>query len=159
MRWIWSQLLNKTFMENFIFYAMQWSNTCTFVSNKDPARLAHFVSMFPFTSTFSNIRHYLLYNAGNVGKRWEHWHKLCYVKSGFNLTGRDSRRGFEFSRLNSLLSRAFSRRDKNHWNYKWMWHLNKIKVALTLWTLNYVDCVPFSCIHSFHIVLSRANEI
>ena len=29
-------------------------NTRTFVSNKDPARLAHFVSMFPFTSIFSN---------------------------------------------------------------------------------------------------------
>ena len=31
------------------------------------------------------------------------------------------------------------------------------KVILTLWTLNYVDCVPFSCIDSFHIVHNWAN--
>ena len=32
-----------------------------------------------------------------------------------------------------------------------LWHLNNMKVILTLWTLNYVDCVPFSWIDSFHI--------
>ena len=39
---------------------------------------------------------------------------LSEFKSGFNLTVviRDSQ-GFEFSRLNSLLSRAFSQQDKN----------------------------------------------
>ena len=48
-------------MENFIFCAMQWSNTRSFVSNKDP-RSAHFVPIFPFTSTFSSVLHHLLYN-------------------------------------------------------------------------------------------------
>ena len=41
----------------------------------------------------------------------------------------------------------------------WMdlWHLNNMKVILTLCTLNYVVCGPFSCIDSFHIVHNPAN--
>ena len=38
-----------------------------------------------------------------------------------------------------------------------LWHLNNMKVIWTLWTLNYVDCIPSSCIESFHIVNDRAN--
>ena len=33
------------------------------------------------------------------------------------------------------------------------WHLNYMKVILTLWTLNYLECVSFS----LHIVHNRAN--
>ena len=36
-------------------------------------------------------------------------------------------------------------------------HLNNVEVILTLWGLNYVDCVPFSCTDSFHIVHNQAN--
>ena len=33
-----------------------------------------------------------------------------------------------------------------------LWHLNKMKVILTLWTMNYAFfCVPFSCIDSFQV--------
>ena len=35
--------------------------------------------------------------------------------------------------------------------------LNNMKVILTLSTLNYVDCVSFSCIDSFHINRNQAN--
>ena len=38
-----------------------------------------------------------------------------------------------------------------------LWHLKNMKVVLTLWTLDYVDCVPFSYIDSFHIVHNWAN--
>ena len=38
-----------------------------------------------------------------------------------------------------------------------MWQLNNIKIILTLWTLNYVDFVPSSCIDSFQIVHNQAN--
>ena len=38
-----------------------------------------------------------------------------------------------------------------------LWRLHYIKVILTLWTMNYVDCVHFCCIDSFHIVRNRAN--
>ena len=72
----------------------------------------------------------------------------------------DSQQGFEFSRLNSLLSWAFSRPDKKKLIEISMdlWLLNNMKVILTtVWTLNYVDCIPFSCIDSFHIVHNRAN--
>ena len=33
-----------------------------------------------------------------------------------------------------------------------LWHLNNIKVILTLQTPPYVDCIPLFCIDSFHIV-------
>ena len=59
-------------------------------------------------------------------------------------------RGFEFSRLNSVLSWAFSRYDKRI-------KTNGIKVIFKFWTLNYVDCVPFLCIDIFQIVHSRTN--
>ena len=36
-------------------------------------------------------------------------------------------------------------------------HLSNMKVILTFWTLNYVACVPFSCIDSFHILHNQAN--
>ena len=51
------------------------------------------------------------------------------------------------------------KKDKNYWDYQWMdlWYLNNMKVISILWTLNYVDCVPFSCIDSFHIVHNWAN--
>ena len=41
-----------------------------------------------------------------------------------------------------------------------LWHLNNMKVILTLWTLNYVglNCAPVSGIDSFHIVHIRANS-
>ena len=32
-----------------------------------------------------------------------------------------------------------------------------MKIILTPWTPNYVDCVPFSCNDSFHIVHNQAN--
>ena len=63
----------------------------------------------------------------------------------------DSRWGFKFWRLNSLLSWPFSRQGKNHWNCKWMSHLNKIKVVSTVWTLNYEQCWLCSFLYSFHI--------
>ena len=58
----------------------------------------------------------------------------------------DSQRGFEFSRMTSLLSWAFD-----------LWHLSNMKVILAFWELNCVDCVPFSCTDSFHNVHSQAN--
>ena len=74
----------------------------------------------------------------------------------------DSRRGFEFSRLNSFLSRAFSRQGKNIKPLelsKDLSHLNNMKVILALRTIIYVDCVRFSCIDSFRIVHNRVNEL
>ena len=38
-----------------------------------------------------------------------------------------------------------------------LWHLNNMKIILTLWTLNYVDVFLF-CIDSFHIIQNRANS-
>ena len=38
-----------------------------------------------------------------------------------------------------------------------LWHLNNMKIILTLWTLIYVVCFPFSCIDSFHIVHNQTN--
>ena len=38
-----------------------------------------------------------------------------------------------------------------------LWHLNNMKVILIFWTLNYVDCVPFSC-NTFHIVHNWVNN-
>ena len=35
--------------------------------------------------------------------------------------------------------------------------LSNMKVILTLWTLNYADCLSFSCIDSFYIAHNRAN--
>ena len=40
-----------------------------------------------------------------------------------------------------------------------LWHLINMKVILTLWTLTYVACGPFSCTDSFHIVHNQANEL
>ena len=65
---------------------------------------------------------------------------------------RDSQRSFEFSRLNSLLSWAFSRQEKNkkHWNYqsicdtwvlrKWSWHF-KHQLCWTLFSLYWFFCI------------------
>ena len=39
-----------------------------------------------------------------------------------------------------------------------LWHLNNMKVILTLLALNYVDSVPFLCITFFRIVQNRANQ-
>ena len=39
-----------------------------------------------------------------------------------------------------------------------LWHLNSMKVIPTLWTQNYFNCVPFSCIYSFPIVHNRTNQ-
>ena len=73
---------------------------------------------------------------------------------------RDSQQGFEFSWLNSLLTWALSQQDKKmkitgiikeSMTFKW-------KVILTLWTLNCIDYVPFSCIGSFHVVYNQANS-
>ena len=72
----------------------------------------------------------------------------------------DSQRGFEFSWLNSL-SRAFSRQDKKIKPLelsKDLSHLNNMEVILALWTMNYVDCVHFSCIDSFSTVHNWANK-
>ena len=33
-----------------------------------------------------------------------------------------------------------------------LWHLNNLEIILTLWTLNYVDCVSFSCISIFLLI-------
>ena len=33
-----------------------------------------------------------------------------------------------------------------------LWHLNNMEVILTLWTLNYVDGIPFSCVDSFNSI-------
>ena len=58
---------------------------------------------------------------------------------------RDSRHGFEFAQLNSMLSWIFSRQDKK---VKPMGlsmdlgYLNNMKVILTFWTLNSSDRVP-----------------
>ena len=47
-----------------------------------------------------------------------------------------------------------------------LWHSNKMKVLLkfskdhyfwTLWTLNYVDCIPCSCIYFFHMTHNQAK--
>ena len=38
-----------------------------------------------------------------------------------------------------------------------LWHWNNTKVILTLWTLNYVDRLPFSCIDFFHIIHNWVN--
>ena len=38
-----------------------------------------------------------------------------------------------------------------------LWTLNNMEIIVTLWTLNYVDCVSFSYIDSFHIVRNRSN--
>ena len=48
-----------------------------------------------------------------------------------------------------------------------LWHSNNMKVILrkltkdhwfwTLWTLNYGDCIPFSCIDSFHMAHNQAK--
>ena len=37
------------------------------------------------------------------------------------------------------------------------WHLNKMKVILTVLTLNYVDCVSFFCIDSLHNVYNQKS--
>ena len=49
-----------------------------------------------------------------------------------------------------------------------LWHSNNIKVILpnfakdhcfwTLWALNYVDCIPFSCIDYFQILFSNFQK-
>ena len=39
-----------------------------------------------------------------------------------------------------------------------LWCLNNMKVILTLWTLNYVDCLPFSCIDSFHVLHNQVSD-
>ena len=49
-----------------------------------------------------------------------------------------------------------------------LWHSNNMKVILlkfvknhcfwTFWTLNYVDCIPFHSIDSFHIVHNQAKQ-
>ena len=39
-----------------------------------------------------------------------------------------------------------------------LWGLNKMKVILTLWTVNYVDCVPFSCIDSFILITIKPTH-
>ena len=48
-----------------------------------------------------------------------------------------------------------------------LWHSNDMKVILlkfakdhcfwTLWTLDYGDCIPFSCIDSFHMAHNKAK--
>ena len=73
---------------------------------------------------------------------------------------RDSRQGFEFSRLNCLLSLAVSRQDKNikiNGIISGSVTFNNMKVILTLRTLNYVDFVPFSCVDFSHIIHNRAK--
>ena len=70
----------------------------------------------------------------------------------------DSQHDFEFSWLNSLLSWALSQQDKKSLKLSMdLWHLNNMKVILTRWTLNYVECIPVSGIDSFHISHNQAN--
>ena len=38
-----------------------------------------------------------------------------------------------------------------------LWHLNNVKLILTLWKLNYVDCVLFSCILSILFTIEPTN--
>ena len=55
----------------------------------------------------------------------------------------DSQWGIEISQLNSLLSWGFSRQDKKIITVISGSVTFNVKVFLTLWTLNYVDYVPF----------------
>ena len=62
-------------------------------------------------------------------------------------------------------------RNKNKWIYQWIcdiqiiWKLSYFNLLSslkdhyfwTLWTLNYVDCIPFSCIDSFHMAHNQAE--
>ena len=40
-----------------------------------------------------------------------------------------------------------------------LWHLNNMKVILTLWTLNYVDCVPFVVLILSLLFTSEPNNL
>ena len=77
------------------------------------------------------------------------------------VVNRDSRWGFEFSRLNFLLSRAFSQLDKRQKSLELLMgsvtFKYNMKVILKLWTLNYVDCIPFSCILSILFTTEPTN--
>ena len=73
----------------------------------------------------------------------------------------DSQEGFEFSWQNSLLSWAFSQQDKKiigifneSVTFKYESYHNTLKWTLEHWTVN---CVPFSCIDSFHIVHNQTK--
>ena len=86
--------------------------------------------------------------------------KKDVVTSGFDLMGRicDSWQGFEFSRLNSSSSWAFSwqgKKIKTIGTTNTSVHLNNMKIILTL--VYYVDYVAFCCIGSFLIVRNRAK--
>ena len=76
--------------------------------------------------------------------------------SGFNLSGRDlwfEIRFWVFTSEFFIITSLFTTRKKgkNHGNYRWTYDIWIIwKFILTLWTLKYVDCFPFSCIDLFH---------
>ena len=132
----WYFLLFVTFMFWFFIHLRMWKwylsiskLTLVYIKTRNELKLQ-------FGSTF-RLFNYLDCNFSSQG-------------STYPVVIHDSQQGFEVSPLNSLLSRTFSLQDKknkNHRNYQWdLWHLNNI--ILTLWMLNYVDCVPFSFICS-----------
>ena len=49
------------------------------------------------------------------------------------------------------------KKDKDHWNYQRICDILIIWKVSKHWKLNYVDCIPFSCIDSFHIIYNQAN--
>ena len=67
--------------------------------------------------------------------------------------------------MNSFI---ITERCKNQWIYQWICDIQNMKVILlkfvkdhcfwTFWTLNYVDCIPFHSIDSFHIVHNQAKQ-
>ena len=72
----------------------------------------------------------------------------------------DSWWGFEVSQLSLLLSWALSRQDKKikiHGIMNRSVTFIQYDVIFTLWTLKYVDYVPFSCIDSFYVVHNQTN--
>ena len=80
--------------------------------------------------------------------------------TGFNLLGCDSwstTRFWIFMIEFFVIMSLFTKRQKPLELKMDLWHLNNMKVVLTLWTLNYVDCVPLSCLYYLHNVLSQAK--
>ena len=80
--------------------------------------------------------------------------------TGFNLLGCDwwsKTRFWIFMTEFFVIMSLFTKRQKPLELKMDLWHLNNTKVVLTLWTLNYVDCVPLSCLYYLHNVLSQAK--
>ena len=84
------------------------------------------------------------------GKKWPGWlvkYTLLFYKQYFYKQAQ----GEIGKKLDKSLSWAFSRQDKKRKELS-MDQWDNMKVILTLWTLNYVACVPFLLYWLFHIV-------